>query len=101
LEAAGRSSGPLICRGLARLRNIAPWAGGVGLASPKRKNKVFSLKISEKEIDQRFRRPHGIGFPTVISTAFSQGKGSVMTIEGEHDILFLDPFSKIMYNCHF
>jgi hypothetical protein len=39
-------------------------------------------------MDQRFRRPHGIGFPTVISTAFSQGKGSAMTIEGEHFVFF-------------
>jgi hypothetical protein len=53
----------------------------VGVSAYSEKIKYFPL--SEKKIDQRFRRPHGIGFQTVISTAFSQGKGSVMTIEGE------------------
>jgi hypothetical protein len=48
----------------------------------------FSL-FFRKKIEQPSGHPHGIGFPTVISTAFSQGKGSVMTIEGEHFVVFL------------
>ena len=43
----------------------------------------MALVLEEKKIEQPSGHPHGIGFPTVISTAFSQGKGSVMTIEGE------------------
>ena len=55
---------------------IGPWAGGGGLRAPKRKNKVVSL-IFQKKIEQRFRVPPGIGFPTVISTAFSQAEKAV------------------------
>ena len=78
-----RSGGrPKVCRILVVTYQISPGARGCRLARPKAKISSFG-RFSEKKIEQRFRRPHGIGFPTVISTAFSQGKGSVMTIEGE------------------
>jgi hypothetical protein len=80
---------------------IGPWAGGVGYARQKRKNKDFSFICQKKKIDQRFRRPHGIGFPTVISTAFSQGKGSAMTIEGEHFVFFCQFVDFKMIRCLF
>ena len=94
VEAAGRSSGPLICRGLGG--DLENWALGWGWRLTRQKPKKLSIfvKFSEKKIDQRFRRPHGIGFPTVISTAFSQGKGSVMTIEGEQFGFFTGHFPK-------
>jgi hypothetical protein len=82
-EAAGRKRGLRLPRPGRRLGNIGPWAGGVGLRAKNPKNKVFSLVFQKKKIEQRFRRPHGIGFPTVMSTIFSTRKGSVMTIKGE------------------
>ena len=87
MEAAGRRSGPPICRGPARLGKLGHGLGVSGVRAKSEKIKNFPSFV-RKKIDQRFRRPHGIGFPTVISTAFSQGKGSVMTIEGEHFVFF-------------
>jgi len=56
---------------------------GVSAYAPKTKKIKYFRSFSRKKIEQRFRRPHGIGFPTVMSTIFSTRKGSVMTIEGE------------------
>ena len=49
MEAAGRRSGPPICRGPARLGNIGPWAGGVGLRAKKQKFQV-SLLFQKKNL---------------------------------------------------
>ena len=81
-EAAGRKRG-LCLPTPGGTQKIGPWGGGVGLRAKNQKNQVFSFIQHRKKIEQRFRRPHGIGFPTVMSTIFSTRKGSVMTIEGE------------------
>ena len=100
MEAAGRRSGPPICRGPARLGKLGHGLGVSGMRAKSEKIKNFPSFV-RKKIDQRFRRPHGIGFPTVISTAFSQGKGSAMTIEGEHFVFFCQFVDFKMIRCLF
>ena len=88
MEAAGRRSGPPICRGPARLGNIGPWAGGVGCRAKNPKFQV-SVVFQKPKIEQPSGHPHGIGFPTVMFKNFPLRKTSVMTIEGEQRGFFL------------